>query len=134
MRVEEYANYVGDLSTQLLSPEEYQAAKESTLTVFYTPPLMIDSIYKVLQNLGFEKGNILEPSCGVGNFIGRLPKDMNRSKVYGVELDQLSGRIAQELYQKSNVQIKGFEETRFSNNSYYQSFIRVLSRPIAYNF
>ncbi|RRR61644.1 helicase [Streptococcus suis] len=101
---------------ELLSPEEYQAAKESTLTAFYTPPLVIDSIYKVLQNLGFEKGNILEPSCGVGNFIGRLPKDMNRSKVYGVELDKLSGRIAQELYQKSNVQIKGFEETRFSNN------------------
>ena len=101
---------------ELLTPEEYQAAQESTLTAFYTPPFVIDSIYQVLHNLGFEKGNILEPSCGVGNFIGRLPKEMNRSKVYGVELDKLSGRIAQELYQESNIQIQGFEETSFSNN------------------
>lgn len=100
----------------LLSPEEYQAAKESSLTAFYTPPMVIDAMYQVLHRLGFEKGNILEPSCGVGHFMGRLPSEMEQSKMYGVELDRISGRIAQELYQKSNIQIKGFEDTRFSNN------------------
>ncbi|HEM4385350.1 TPA: DEAD/DEAH box helicase family protein [Streptococcus suis] len=102
--------------TELLSPEEFQAAKESTLTAFYTPPLVIDAIYLGLKNLGFENGNILEPSCGVGNFIGRLPSEMGRSKIYGVELDRISGRIAQELYQKSTIQIQGYEDTSFSNN------------------
>ncbi|HEL1698125.1 DEAD/DEAH box helicase family protein [Streptococcus suis] len=102
--------------TELLSPEEFQAAKESTLTAFYTPPMVIDAIYLGLKNLGFENGNILEPSCGVGNFLGRLPSEMGHSKIYGVELDRISGRIAQELYQKSTIQIQGYEDTSFSNN------------------
>lgn len=99
-----------------LSPLEYEAAKESTLTAFYTPKMVIDSVYKTLYDMGFKKGNILEPSMGIGNFIGNLPDEMNQSKFYGVELDSVSGRIGKLLYPNSNIQIKGFEETSFSNN------------------
>lgn len=99
-----------------LTEEEYENARESTLTAFYTPKIVIDSIYKTLNNLGFEKGNILEPSCGVGNFIGNVPDKMQNSKFYGVELDTISGNISKYLYPNSNIQIKGFEKTEFSNN------------------
>ena len=99
-----------------LSEEEYTKARESTLTAFYTPKAVIDSIYKVLSDMGFDKGNILEPSAGIGNFIGNLPESMKESKVYGVELDSISGRIAGFLYPQSNIQVKRFEKTNFSNN------------------
>ena len=99
-----------------LTGEEYNRARESTLTAFYTPKVVIDAIYESLSNLGFEKGNILEPSAGTGRFIGNLPEEMKESNFYGVELDSISGQIAKELYPNSNIQIKGFEETNFSNN------------------
>ena len=100
----------------LLSAEEYKAARESTLTAFYTPQTIITAIYQGLANLGFQGGNILEPSCGVGNFFGALPESMSASRLYGVELDKISGHIAQMLYQKANIQIQGFERTDFSDN------------------
>ena len=100
----------------LLSEEEYKAARESTLTAFYTPQAVITAIYQGLANLGFTNGNILEPSCGVGNFFGMLPESMSASRLYGVELDKISGHIAQMLYQKANIQIQGFERTDFSDN------------------
>ena len=99
-----------------LTGEEYNRARESTLTAFYTPKVVIDSIYESLSNLGFEKGNILEPSAGTGRFIGNLPEEMKESNFYGVELDSISGQIVKELYPNANIQIKGFEETNFSNN------------------
>ena len=99
-----------------LTGEEYNRAKESTLTAFYTPKVVIDAIYESLSNLGFEKGNILEPSAGTGRFIGNLPEEMKESNFYGVELDRISGQIAKELYPNAHIQIKGFEETSFSNN------------------
>lgn len=99
-----------------LTNEEYLNAKESTLTSFYTPREVMDGIYKTLTDMGFKTGNILEPSAGVGNFIGNMPSEIRNSKVYGVEKDSLSGRIARELYPEANIQIKGFEETNFSNN------------------
>ena len=99
-----------------LTGEEYNRARGSTLTAFYTPKVVIDSIYESLSNLGFEKGNILEPSAGTGRFIGNLPEEMKESNFYGVELDSISGQIAKELYPNANIQIKGFEETNFSNN------------------
>ncbi|WP_117281186.1 helicase-related protein [Streptococcus intermedius] len=99
-----------------LSPSEYEAARESTLTSFYTPKTIIDGIYKTLSDMGFKQGNILEPSMGIGNFIGNIPDEMNKSKFYGVELDSVSGRIGKLLYPESEVQIKGLEETSFSNN------------------
>ncbi|WP_408634920.1 helicase-related protein [Peptoanaerobacter stomatis] len=99
-----------------LSSDEYDAARESTLTAFYTPKAVIDSIYQTLSNMGFESGNILEPSCATGRFIGNLPDSMQESKFYGVELDSISGQIAKKLYPNANIQIKGFEETVFSNN------------------
>lgn len=99
-----------------LSQSEYEAAKESTLTAFYTPKTVIDSIYSTLSGMGFKQGNILEPSMGIGNFIGNLPDEMRRSKFYGVELDSISGRIGKLLYPESEIQIKGLEETSFSNN------------------
>ncbi|MBR0349304.1 MAG: DEAD/DEAH box helicase family protein [Clostridia bacterium] len=92
-----------------LSPEEYAAARESTLTAFYTPPVVIRAMYEALGNMGFSEGNILEPSCGTGNFIGMLPDNMQRSKFFGVELDSLTGRIAQQLYQKSGITVQGYE-------------------------
>ena len=103
---------------EVLTSEEYSNARESTLTAFYTPKVIIDTIYKGLKNLGFEKGSILEPSCGIGNFIGNLPEEFSGSKFYGVELDSLSGNIAKKLYPESNIQIKGFEKTVFPNNSF----------------
>ena len=105
-----------DFLKENLSQSEYDAARESTLTAFYTPKIVIDSIYQALSNMGFESGNILEPSCATGRFIGNLPDSMQGSKFYGVELDSISGRIASRLYPNANIQIKGFEETTFSNN------------------
>ncbi|WP_455023586.1 helicase-related protein [Oribacterium sinus] len=99
-----------------LSLEEYEAAKESTLTAFFTPKTVIDSVYKTVLDMGFKQGNILEPSMGIGHFIGSLPEQMSQSKFYGVELDRVSGRIGRLLYPNSDIQIKGFEETGFSNN------------------
>ncbi|MES9545359.1 helicase-related protein [Streptococcus intermedius] len=99
-----------------LSPSEYEAARESTLTSFYTPKAVIDGVYRTLSDMGFKSGNILEPSMGIGNFIGNIPDEMSKSKFYGVELDSVSGRIGKLLYPESEVQIKGFEETSFSNN------------------
>ena len=105
-----------DFLKENLSSDEYDAARESTLTAFYTPKAVIDSIYQTLSNMGFESGNILEPSCATGRFIGNLPDSMQESKFYGVELDSISGQIAKKLYPNANIQIKGFEETVFSNN------------------
>ncbi|HEN6578541.1 TPA: DEAD/DEAH box helicase family protein [Streptococcus agalactiae] len=99
-----------------LSQAEYEAARESTLTSFYTPKIVIDSIYSTLSGMDFKSGNILEPSMGIGNFIGNLPDEMKKSKFYGVEIDSISGRIGKLLYPESDIQIKGFEETSFSNN------------------
>lgn len=94
----------------ILTPEEYAAARESTLTAFYTPPEVITAIYKAMDQMGFKEGNLLEPSCGIGNFIGMLPKSMENAKVYGVELDTVSAGIAQQLYQKSSIAAQGFEK------------------------
>ena len=107
---EESNAHYGELKA-LLSEDEYAAARESTLTAFYTPPVVIRAMYKGLSNLGFQTGNILEPSCGVGNFMGLLPENMENSKMYGVELDSISGRIAQQLYQKNSIAVQGFEKT-----------------------
>ena len=100
----------------LLSETEYAAARESTLTAFYTPPVVIRSIYAVLEQMGFSQGNILEPSCGVGNFLGMLPESMTESKVYGVELDDVSGRIARQLYPRSSISVRGYEKMDFPDN------------------
>ena len=100
----------------LLSEEEYEAAKESTLTAFYTPPTVMRAMYKALENMGFKRGNILEPSCGIGNFMGMLPESMEESKVYGVELDSISGRIARQLYQKNGITVSGYEKTQFPDS------------------
>ena len=100
----------------LLTEEEYIAARESTLTAFFTPPVVIDAIYSALKSWGFKRGNILEPSCGVGNFMGRLPDSMSESKFYGVELDSISGRIARQLYQKASITVDGFEKTQFPDS------------------
>lgn len=99
-----------------LTQHEYEAARQSTLTGFYTPKPVIDGMYKILSGMGLRKGNVLEPSMGIGNFIGNLPDEMQGVKFYGVEQDSISGRIAKLLYPESNIQIKGFEETTFSNN------------------
>ena len=100
----------------VLTPEEYAAARASTLNAHYTQPIVIESMYQALENLGFTKGNILEPSMGVGNFFGMLPEKLNQSKLYGVELDSISGRIAKLLYPDANIQIKGFEKTDYPND------------------
>ena len=100
----------------VLTPEEYAAARASTLNAHYTQPIVIESMYQVLENLGFTKGNILEPSMGVGNFFGMLPENLNQSELYGVELDSISGRIAKLLYPDANIQIKGFEKTDYPND------------------
>ena len=101
-----------------LSPEEYHAAMESTLTAFYTPPVVIKAMYDVLDRLGFSQGNILEPSCGTGNFFGLLPESMQNSKLHGVEIDSLTGRIAKQLYQKANIAIEGFEKTNLPDDHF----------------
>lgn len=100
----------------LLDEKEYSQARESTLTAFYTPPVVIGSMYKALENMGLKTGNILEPSCGVGNFIGMLPDSLEDCKLYGVELDSISGRIARQLYQKSTVAVQGYEDTNLPNS------------------
>ena len=100
----------------LLTEEEFSSARESTLTAFYTQPTVIKAIYQVLSQMGFETGNILEPSCGTGNFLGLLPESMENSRIYGVELDSISGRIAKQLYQKTDIRIQGFENTDFSDS------------------
>ena len=101
-----------------LSPEEYRAAMESTLTAFYTPPVVIKAMYEVLDRLGYEKGNMLEPSCGTGNFFGLLPEKMAGSKLYGVELDDLTGRIAKQLYKKATIAVQGFEDTKLPDDHF----------------
>ena len=101
---------------ELLTDAEYAAARESTLTAFFTPPVVIRGIYAALGQMGFTQGNILEPSCGIGNFLGMLPESMSSSKLYGVELDDLSGRIARQLYQKSSIAVQGYEKTAFPDN------------------
>lgn len=95
----------------LLNEEEYNAARESTLTAFYTPPVVIESIYSIIERFGFHHGNILEPACGTGNFLGKLPASMESSKLYGIELDSITGRIAKQLYQKANIAVEGYEKT-----------------------
>ena len=100
----------------ILTPEEYASARESTLTAFYTPPTVIKAIYKALEQMGFQEGNILEPSCGIGHFIGMLPDSLKEAKVYGVELDTISAGIAQQLYQKSSIAAQGFEETNLPDS------------------
>jgi len=99
-----------------LTQEEYEAARASTLNAFYTSPTVIRAMYEALDGMGFKRGNILEPSCGVGNFMGMLPESMSASRMYGVELDSITGRIAQQLYQKNTIAVQGFEETTFSDN------------------
>ena len=101
-----------------LSPEEYRAAMESTLTAFYTPPVVIKSMYEVLERLGFSEGSILEPSCGTGNFFGLLPDNMAGSKLHGVEIDPLTGKIAKQLYQKASIAVQGFEETKLPDDHF----------------
>lgn len=100
----------------LLSEDEYKNARESTLTAFYTPPVVIESIYQVLYNLGFRYGNILEPACGTGNFMGLVPESMKDSRLYGIELDSLTGRIAKQLYQNASINIEGYEDTKLPDS------------------
>ena len=100
----------------ILTEEEYKSARESTMTAFYTPPIVIRSIYQALENMGLQSGNILEPSCGIGNFIGMKPERLSDCKIYGVEIDSISGRIARQLYQKSAIAIQGYEETNLPDS------------------
>ena len=95
---------------EILTDEEYKSARASTLTAFYTPPVVINAIYDTLKSMGVEQANILEPSCGTGNFLGMLPQEMQSSKLYGVELDSISGKIAKQLYQKANIKVQGYEK------------------------
>ena len=126
----------------LLTEEEYAAARESTLTAFYTPPVVIRSIYQALTNMGFKTGNLLEPSCGIGNFIGMRPEALADSKIYGVELDGISGRIAQQLYQQSSIAVQGFEKTDLPDSFFdaaignvpFGSFKVIDKRYDRYNF
>ena len=110
-----WANEFIELYTAL-SPDEYESARASTLTAFYTPPVVISSIYKAMQQMGFREGNILEPSCGIGNFIGMLPSSMQDSKIYGVEIDKISAGIAQQLYQKTSIAAQPFEEANIPDS------------------
>ena len=112
-----WANEYKELKSAL-SDDEYHAAMESTLTAFYTPPIVIKAMYEALDRLGFSQGNILEPSCGTGNFLGLLPDSMEKSKLHGIEIDPLSGRIAKQLYQKASIAIEGFEETKLPDNHF----------------
>ena len=112
-----WANEYRELKSSL-SDEEYRAAMESTLTAFYTPPVVIKAMYEALDRLGFSQGNILEPSCGTGNFLGLLPNSMEKSKLHGIEIDPLSGRIAKQLYQKASIAIEGFEDTKLPDNHF----------------
>lgn len=112
-----WANEYRELKAAL-SEEEYRAAMESTLTAFYTPPVVIKAMYEALDRLGFSQGNMLEPSCGTGNFLGLLPDGMERSKLHGIEIDPLSGRIAKQLYQKASIAIEGFEDTKLPDDHF----------------
>ena len=112
-----WANEYRELKAAL-SEEEYRAAMESTLTAFYTPPVVIKAMYEALDRLGFSQGNILEPSCGTGNFLGLLPDGMEKSKLHGIEIDPLSGRIAKQLYQKASIVIEGFEDTKLPDDHF----------------
>lgn len=112
-----WANEYKELKAEL-SDEEYRAAMESTLTAFYTPPVVIKAMYEAIDRLGFSQGNILEPSCGTGNFLGLLPDSMEKSKLHGIEIDPLSGRIAKQLYQKASIAIEGFEDTKLPDNHF----------------
>ncbi|MGO5050938.1 LPD25 domain-containing protein [Lachnospiraceae bacterium LCP25S3_G4] len=114
---EAWANEYKELKG-VLSTEEYRAAMESTLTAFYTPPIVIKAMYDALDNLGFSKGNILEPACGTGNFFGLLPDSMADSKLHGIEIDSLTGRIAKQLYQKANIAVQGFEDTKLPDDHF----------------
>ena len=100
-----------------LSPDEYEQARASTLTAHFTPPVVIKAMYKALSNMGFTQGNILEPSCGIGNFMGLMPESMSESKMYGVEIDSITGRIAGQLYQKNSVAIQGYENSELPDLS-----------------
>lgn len=108
---EEYAQL-----KELLTPDEYRSARASTLNAHYTSPTVIRAMYQAIESMGFRTGNILEPSCGIGNFYGMLPESMAGSKLYGVELDDLTGRIAKQLYQNANIQIDGFENSVFPDS------------------
>ena len=112
-----WANEYKELKAEL-SDEEYHAAMESTLTAFYTPPVVIKAMYEALDRLGFSQGNILEPSCGTGNFLGLLPESMEKSKLHGIEIDPISGRIAKQLYQKASIAIEGFEDTKLPDSHF----------------
>lgn len=101
---------------ELLTEDEYNSARESTLTSFYTPPVVIESIYKGLSQMGYRTGNILEPACGIGNFFGMLPIEMQQSKLYGIELDSITGKIAKQLYQNANIEIQGYEDTKLPDS------------------
>ena len=101
---------------ELLTEDEYASARESTLTAFYTPPVVIKAVYSALENMHFRTGNVLEPSCGIGNFMGLVPESMASAKFYGVELDSISGRIAQQLYQNSSIAVQGFEDTNLPDS------------------
>ena len=116
-----WANEFIELYTAL-SPDEYESARASTLTAFYTPPVVISSIYKAMEQMGFREGNILEPSCGIGNFIGMLPQSMQDSKIYGVEIDKISAGIAQQLYQKTSIAAQPFEEANIPD-SFFDAMI-----------
>ena len=107
----------------LLNKEEYRNARSSTLTAFYTPPIVINAMYEILQNMGLKEANILEPSCGVGNFFGMLPTELENCKMYGVEVDSISGRIAQQLYQKSTIAVNGYEKVELPD-SFFDVAIR----------
>jgi len=107
-----------DVLKQILTEDEYSSAKESTLNSFYTPTGVIEEMYNALRGMGFKKGSVLEPSMGIGKFFGKLPEDMQKSKLYGVELDSISGRIAKQLYPGADIQIKGFEKTKFKDESF----------------
>ena len=112
------SSWINEYNTlkNLLTDEEYKNARASTLTAFYTPPVVINSIYKALENIGVKNANILEPSCGTGNFFGSIPDSMNESKLYGIEIDSISGRIARQLYQNANIVINGYEKTELPDS------------------
>jgi hypothetical protein len=100
----------------LLTPEEYKSARASTMNAHYTSPTVIKAIYKAIENMGFKTGNVLEPSCGIGNFFGLVPESMSESKLFGVELDGVTGRIARQLYQKNSIAVQGFESTELPDS------------------
>ena len=112
---EESNTHYGELKAAL-TDEEYASARESSLTAFYTPPVVIRAMYQALENMGFQRGNLLEPSCGVGNFLGMKPESLSDSRIYGIELDSISGRIAQQLYQTSSIAVQGFEKTELPDS------------------